>query len=142
MNGEGEDHAAVVRALITWEATAGSNDHMSVERLATLMNLQPNEVISLARTVRRLVQAGFLDAHDVTSMGSPYPQYMITGVTLAGQREVSRGSHGVQPVPSTVNINVYGGTVASVNLGQVIGNIETQINAAAGSGADDLRAAV
>ncbi len=41
-----------------------------------------------------------------------------------------------------VTINMYGGAVGNLNLGQLIGTIETHVNAVSGPDADQLRAAV
>jgi hypothetical protein len=118
---------------MAWEAGAGSHEVLSIESLAELMSLQPNELTSLTRTVRRLVQAGRLDVR-ASSSGSPWRENLITGVTLVGQREVSGASQPVQPGPGTVNINVYGGTVGSVNLGQVKATFKRRLTPLPGLG--------
>jgi hypothetical protein len=84
------DHVDILRALTAWEAIAGPHQFVSVLKLAGLMNLPPSELPKLSRNVRRLLQAGYIEATEVNTMGSSYPDFRITGVTLAGQT-ASRG---------------------------------------------------
>ena len=100
------------------------------------------EVGKVARVVDRLAKGGYIDAHNVTTMGSDYPEYMITGVTSYGQQVAEQARAGSSPRQSgPVTINVYG-TVGNLNTGQVLGNINANLSVAIGASADELRLAV
>jgi hypothetical protein len=74
----------VLIALAKWEASASGHEHTSAEQLADEMRVDAAEVGQVARSVKRLVDAGFIDAINVTGMGSPYPSYLISGLTALG----------------------------------------------------------
>lgn len=74
----------VLDALATWEDSATGHDDLSVEQLTERLNLPAIEAGRVARVVKRLVDAGQLDALNLTVMGSQYPQYLITGLTAIG----------------------------------------------------------
>ena len=79
------DSAAVLRAIAGWDATSKGIDNITVEQLAERMGVGSADVPQLAKSVHRLVEAGYLEAHKLTHMGSTYHEYMITGLTLAGE---------------------------------------------------------
>jgi|SRR2546428_7981087 len=79
------DSGSVLRALAAWDATSLGMDSITVEQLAQRMGVATADVPQLAKSVHRLVEAGYLEAHKLTNMGSTYHEYMITGLTLAGE---------------------------------------------------------
>jgi hypothetical protein len=77
------DHE-VLEALAKWEETATGNEVSSVEQLTDLLQLPGSEAGRVARSVQRLVDVGSVAALNVTAMGSPYPNFLITGLTSRG----------------------------------------------------------
>lgn len=78
-----EPDTKVLMALADWESQAAGHDHISVEQLAGRMHDEVG-VARIARAVKRLVAGLYVDAIDVTSMGSAYPEYLINGLTARG----------------------------------------------------------
>lgn len=79
------DSAAVLRALASWEAASRGNDDIRIEQLAERMRVGNNDVHQVAKSVEKLVDAGYVKAIEVTSQQSPYKEYIITGLTMAGE---------------------------------------------------------
>jgi hypothetical protein len=88
----------VLQTLAKWEESAGGHDHLSVEQLTQMALLPESEAHRVARAVKRLVDSGQVQAINVTAMGSPYPQFLITGLSSLGLR-AARGI-GRQPALS------------------------------------------
>jgi hypothetical protein len=78
--------ARVLDALASWENTASGHDQVTVEQLTERLQLPPGEAHRVARSLKRLVNAGDVQAFNVTVMGSPYPQYLVTGLSADGLR--------------------------------------------------------
>src|SRR5258706_14908086 len=77
----------VLDALASWENTATGHDQITVEELTERLQLLPGEAHRVARSLKRLVDAGDVQAINVTAMGSPYPEYFVTGVSAAALRK-------------------------------------------------------
>lgn len=87
MSGPTEDvDDRVLQALAKWEDSAAGHEHLSVEQLTQMVLLPESEAHRVARAVNRLVDSGQVQAINVTSMGSPYPQFLITGLSALGLR--------------------------------------------------------
>jgi hypothetical protein len=76
----------VLQALAAWEDTATGHDHVSVEQLTTMLQLPADDATRVARSVKRLVDSGQVEAMNITAMGSPYPQFIMTGLSAGGLR--------------------------------------------------------
>src|SRR5881628_3290810 len=74
----------VLEALSIWEESAGGHDELSIEDLTERLKLAPNDAHRVARSVKRLVDGGQIQALNVTAFGSPYPEYLITGLSSIG----------------------------------------------------------
>ena|SRR2546428_13323726 len=79
------DSPSVLRAIAAWDATSKGIDSITVEQLAERMGVVSADLPQLAKSVHRLVEAGYLEAHKLTNMGSTYHEYLVTGLTLAGE---------------------------------------------------------
>jgi acyl-CoA reductase-like NAD-dependent aldehyde dehydrogenase len=83
------------------------------------------------------------EGHDVSSM-SGY-DYMITGLTLAGQQAARQEPAQAEMAGGAVIITQHGGgtiNLGQVNTGQVRGNIETHLKSVTGSSAKDFTEAI
>ncbi|SRR6266566_3102019 len=79
------DSASVLRAIAAWDATSPGNADIRIEQLAERMGVGNDEVHQVAKSVEKLVDAGYVKAIEATHMGSPYNEYLITGLTLEGE---------------------------------------------------------
>jgi hypothetical protein len=137
----------LLEAIADWEDRSPGLASITVEELAELVREEP---VKVSRGLRRLVDSGQVDGLDVTTFGSSYSEYHVTGITASGKHEVDRVRSGfpaltggippLRPVPSVV-INMSGGSIGSVS-GQVLGNIQNNLNAATGPDSDEFRAAM
>jgi hypothetical protein len=92
-----------------------------------------------AGSVHRLVGAGLVEGTEVTNHSSPYSEYVGLRLTLAGHGRLE--PQAAERAATVVNV-FDGGIIGQVNLGQVIGNIETSIEAVSGPQADDFKTAI
>ena len=112
----------------------------STEEVTTALAPSPDRRAAYAQSIRRLVNAGLLEGHEATSQSSPYSEYLGLRLTLLGTDRLEQQP--VAPPPGTI-VNIYGGsTVGQVNLGQVIGNIQTSIDVVSGPRSDDFKRAM
>lgn len=112
----------------------------STDEVTTLLANSPDQIAAYAGSIRRLVEAGLLEGHDATSHSSTYAEYLGLRLTLRGADRLEQLAAAPQ---AAAVLNVYGGsTVGQVNLGQVIGNIQTSIQVVSGPRADDFKRAL
>jgi hypothetical protein len=71
-------------------------------------------------------------------------EYLNRRASLSRRNKMGRQGPVPSPTEATPNIHIsiYGGTVGTLNLGQVIGGIETHVNAVTGGSADQFKLAV
>ncbi len=83
----------VLQALAAWENVAPGHDQVSVEQLTEILKLTASEAPRVARSLKRLVDSGQVEAMNLTAMGSPYPQFLVTGLSAAGARAARAVGH-------------------------------------------------
>ncbi len=134
-------------AIVGWFEEHPADDLLTA-RLAEIMN---SDLSRVATSVHRLLGANLVEAIEMNTMGSPIPSHIITGVTGAGLEAHERASIPLAtavvkpaegPRYGDVHIHIEGSTVGQLNLGQVVGNIETHLNAVSGATADELKSIV